>query len=98
LSGTQPLGLATSGPINRKSSFRDESWHSDNRPSYSLKTIGADSKPIEYVKPGQSFIVEFKIFSKSQRLKKYEEKFCLVKEGDGVIPNTEITLSIHVVS
>src|SRR5699024_7907974 len=89
LSGIHPLGLATSGPVNRKSSFESEGWLSDNRPLYDLKAAKDGSKPMEYVKPGQPFVIEFEISSKGRRAKRYEEKFCLVKEGDGVIPSSE---------
>lgn len=99
--GTRPLALATSGPVNRRSEFKSIDWYGeDNRLTYELSGASKKSnafEPIEYVKPGQLFSVEFSISANNQKVNHYIESFCLVKEGDNVIPETEVTLAIELI-
>lgn len=94
LHGTLPVSVATHDPINRPCAFTTQSWHSNNRPDFEL--LDLDLNSIEYVKPNQGFLIKFTISANKLKSGKYAESFCLVKDGDGVIPSTYFNLSIDV--
>lgn len=97
--GTKPVVVTTHYPINRPSRFKDAEWYGDNRPTISLlQRHGKSWLPAEYIKPGQEFAVVMKVTGGNNKPGTYEEWFCLAKEGDNVIPSTEVRLNIQVVN
>ena len=92
-SGTKPVRLATTNPINRSSAFYDSSWASGNRPAGTFSTVyksdgTAYSTNPHAVKPGESARFSF-IMSALDNYTPgtYREFFVPVHDGGtGVIP------------
>ncbi|MES2971806.1 MAG: class I SAM-dependent methyltransferase [Patescibacteria group bacterium] len=98
--GTNPVTVATAHPINRVSQFRDMNWYEPNRPGLRyLETASNFTNPleVEYVRPMRSFFAEINVSAKNVKPGHYEEWFCLVKERDDMIPDTEVKLLVEVV-
>jgi SAM-dependent methyltransferase len=91
--GALPTVVATTNPLNRDSSLAALGWVSGNRPDV---TFWESRKKVEYIKPGHLFELEIELTG-PQRKKPgvYSESFCLALEGDGIIPNSDITVNIN---
>lgn len=101
LSHTNPLLLGTDKPVNRPSKFAHASWFSRNRPSADFTKIngriisGNSSGNLGSFSPGDTCTYEVRlVLPKKPGI--YFENFCLVLEGVGVLPETEIELKITV--
>lgn len=96
--GTNPIAIATSNPINRKSMLMHTSWRAEDRPS--LKFFQGDSertlKEVDYIPPRQDFFIEILIMTPiNTALQNHIEEFCLVKELDDIIPYSEVKIIIN---
>lgn len=99
-SNVNPITIATDKPLNRQSVFVSKSWLSKNRPLVTLTKTNLDATKFtetEYIEPGASFYLEMEISANHVKKGVYKESFCLIKEGDGVVPSTQVQLSIEVI-
>ena len=91
------MSLSTAEPYDHNSIFHDSTWRTPNRPSVSfINTDDRKSKKVDYVRPNSSFYAQFQLSCRDLAPGLYEENFCLMKEFDGPIPGTNVTLRISV--
>ncbi len=98
-SGVAPLLLATSDPVNRESALRTPQWFSPNRPAaafvpeYEHASWPLGSHGDHRALPGETLVYDLHL-AVPEVVGVHTERFVLVLEGLGVVPGTEITVSI----
>lgn len=102
--GVQPLVVSTDSPVNRDSDLYDDSWFSANRPSVGFAPQITQEWKIANKErchgrhrtlPGELFTYTF-IVKAPRKSGVYEEPFCLLLEGAGVIKESRFIIRLRV--